>query len=150
MRISEQVRALRRDRGMTWRELAEAAGVSLKSIQRAECDEKISKEMMRKLNVVLKDLVIPEWLPESAGYHRLWDEDEDEDKDEGWMDIREAFVMLAKAWKFKPGKKYVINGKKMRFLRKVGANHLFQSGAGWLASWTDAQLVGVDVECGTS
>ena len=120
----------------------------MKSIQRAECDEKISKEMMRKLNVVLKDLVIPEWLPESSGYHRIRDEDEDED--EGWMDIREAVVMLAKAWKFKPGKKYVINGKKMLFLRKVGANHLFQSGAGWLASWTDAQLVGVDVECGTS
>ncbi|MBQ9526879.1 MAG: hypothetical protein IJR68_04645 [Fretibacterium sp.] len=54
-----------------------------------------------------------------------------------------------KAWTFKRGKKYEINGKWLRFLRKVGGNHLFQRAhehARWLTCWTDCQLVGAEVK----
>ena len=64
-----------------------------------------------------------------------------------------AFTELKKH-EFKPGKKYEIkNGTrwefprvKLTFLRKEGIHHVFQSAAGWLATWTDAQLADVRVE----
>ena len=34
---------------------------------------------------------------------------------------------------------------RLRYLRKEGAHHVFQSRGGWLMSWTDAQLVGWEV-----
>lgn len=65
---------------------------------------------------------------------------------------------LVRRWKFTPGKVYelretvrktgTVRGKaiRARFLRDVGVNHLFQRRKGWYESWTDNQLVGVDVK----
>lgn len=49
-----------------------------------------------------------------------------------------------KRWTFEPGAIYEIDDHRLRFLRKEGIHHIFQSavrGVKWLTSYTDSQLV---------
>ena len=127
--IGAAIRAARIEKKLRQDDLAAWTGLNVATISAVENGRRASKMTMNILmGAVGLELDLPDGLAETGSR------------------IKVATIPTLKRWKFEPGRGYYIGGKKLRFLRDVGMNHLFQSSIGWLTCWTDAQLVGVEVK----
>ena len=142
------LRDARKERGMTAQRLALRAGYSLSHVKNVESGRVSGSRAFwfALMDALGMDEPPPEGTPPYRQYHRR-----DTEPDDGW----ELGGATPSEWgtlsprTFEPGRKYKIgHGGALRYLRKDGAHHVFQSAAGWLATWTDAQLAEEDIgEC---
>ena len=136
----KDILSAKEERGLTWDQLSHRAGYRPNTVRNAVwgCGTRSGRLWATLMDVLGLNEEMPEDTPPPRRARTTPAKTEPKTSSP-WTEL--------KRHEFQPGKKYEIRGgTKLKFLRKEGIHHVFQGPGGWLETWTDAQLAGVEVK----